>query len=158
DAEMFHRSVDLTRPLARTERILYKSKATGGTLRFAVAATDGHKTIAHGAATAMVVAGETEDADVSLDNGDFPDMGGGGPMVTPASPMSGTLRPIAFRAPEPVTWAVMESGGGTIDAAGNYFSPAAPGSYHVVATATADGTRTATATVTVVPLKLTPIA
>jgi hypothetical protein len=48
-----------------------------------------------------------------------------------------------------VAWSVQESGGGTIDANGNYTAPANPGSYHIVATSHADPTKTSTATVTV---------
>ncbi len=49
-----------------------------------------------------------------------------------------------------VTWSVQEGAtGGTIDAAGNYVAPAAPGAYHVVATSHADTTKSAVAAVTV---------
>jgi hypothetical protein len=47
-----------------------------------------------------------------------------------------------------VTWTVREPSGGTV-AAGRYVAPAAPGTYHVVATAHADAARSAEATVTV---------
>lgn len=161
DAETFHKSVDLGRPLKRTERILYKSKAGGGTLRFDVAASDGTTTIAHGTTTATLVVGKTVAAEVMLGAGAFGDMGtgdGGVLTVSPPTPIIGTMRPLGFTATEPVTWAVMETGGGSIDAEGHYFSPATPGTFHVVATATADAARSATATVSVVPLKLAFIA
>jgi hypothetical protein len=49
-----------------------------------------------------------------------------------------------------VTWAVQEgAAGGAITAAGVYTAPAAPGTYHVVATSRADATRSAVVPVTV---------
>ncbi len=48
-----------------------------------------------------------------------------------------------------VTWSVVESGGGSISAAGVYTAPATPGTYHVVATSVADSRRSATAEVVV---------
>jgi hypothetical protein len=48
-----------------------------------------------------------------------------------------------------VTWAVVEPGGGLVDASGTYTAPSALGVYHVKATASADTTVSATATVTV---------
>lgn len=50
-----------------------------------------------------------------------------------------------------VTWAVQETGGGTVTGTGLYAAPPTPGTYHVVATSTADPTRTATAAITVKP-------
>ena len=47
------------------------------------------------------------------------------------------------------TWSVLESGGGSITAAGAYTAPAAGGTYHVVATSQADPAKSQTATVTV---------
>ncbi|HEY1908960.1 MAG TPA: hypothetical protein VGG91_23155, partial [Myxococcaceae bacterium] len=49
--------------------------------------------------------------------------------------------------PEALTWAVQESGGGTVDVAGNYTTPDAEGTFHVVASSTTDARRKATATV-----------
>jgi plastocyanin len=49
-----------------------------------------------------------------------------------------------------VTWAVVETGGGSIDAAGLYNAPRAAGVYHVVATSAADPSRSARAEITVV--------
>src|SRR5678816_1530813 len=49
--------------------------------------------------------------------------------------------------PEALTWAVQESAGGTVDAAGNYTTPDAEGTFHVVAASTTDARRRATATV-----------
>jgi hypothetical protein len=48
-----------------------------------------------------------------------------------------------------VAWELGEAGGGTIDAAGNYVAPTAPGVYHVVARSLAEPSVSATATVTV---------
>lgn len=48
-----------------------------------------------------------------------------------------------------VTWSVVETGGGTVDASGNYTAPAVAGTYHVEATSVADPSRAATAAVTV---------
>ncbi|HLM48288.1 MAG TPA: hypothetical protein VK458_30775, partial [Myxococcaceae bacterium] len=48
-----------------------------------------------------------------------------------------------------VTWSVVESGGGSISAAGVYTAPATAGTYHVVATSVADSRRSATAEVVV---------
>ena len=53
--------------------------------------------------------------------------------------------------PGGVTWAAIESTGGTIDARGNYHPPQTPGSYHAVATSTAYPTKSATAAVNEVP-------
>lgn len=50
-----------------------------------------------------------------------------------------------------VTWSVVESGGGTVDASGRYTAPAAAGTYHVEAQSVADPTQLATAAVTVQP-------
>lgn len=52
--------------------------------------------------------------------------------------------------PSGATWAVEESGGGTIDAGGIYTAPATPGVYHVVGAAQADATKKGRATVNVV--------
>lgn len=48
-----------------------------------------------------------------------------------------------------VTWAVQESDGGTIDAAGNYTAPMKSGSFHVVATSQADTSKSANVGVSV---------
>jgi hypothetical protein len=48
-----------------------------------------------------------------------------------------------------VTWTVQEAAGGTIDSAGNYTAPSAPGVFHVVATSSATPSVSGTATVTV---------
>jgi hypothetical protein len=50
-----------------------------------------------------------------------------------------------------VTWSVQESGGGTVNSAGRYTAPGAPGTFHVVATSAADPSKSAIATVTVIP-------
>ncbi len=50
---------------------------------------------------------------------------------------------------EPLAWSVQESGGGTVDAAGNYMTPEAEGTFHVVAASTVDARRKATVTVDV---------
>jgi hypothetical protein len=55
-----------------------------------------------------------------------------------------------------VTWSVQESGGGTVDALGNYIAPATAGTYHVVATSVADITKSDAATVTVGTFTLIP--
>jgi hypothetical protein len=58
-----------------------------------------------------------------------------------------------------VTWSVMEGpAGGTVDGSGQYVAPAAPGTFHVVATSRADPTISSTAIVTVVaPTAITVI-
>ncbi len=48
-----------------------------------------------------------------------------------------------------VTWSVVETTGGSIDASGLYTAPGAAGTFHVRATSAADTTKQATATVTV---------
>lgn len=48
-----------------------------------------------------------------------------------------------------VTWSIAEVDGGTVDGSGHYTAPAAPGTFHVVATSAADTSRSATATVNV---------
>ncbi|WP_211229103.1 carboxypeptidase-like regulatory domain-containing protein, partial [Geothrix fermentans] len=48
-----------------------------------------------------------------------------------------------------VTWAIRETGGGSIDVNGQYTAPATAGTYHIVATSQADSTKSATATVVV---------
>src|SRR5262245_28825539 len=50
---------------------------------------------------------------------------------------------------EPLAWSVQESGGGTVDAAGNYMTPNAEGTFHVVAASTVDARRKASVTVDV---------
>ena len=50
-----------------------------------------------------------------------------------------------------VSWAVTESGGGSVDASGHYAAPQSEGTYHVVATSVAAPSVSATATVTVTP-------
>ena len=49
----------------------------------------------------------------------------------------------------PVTWSVVEAGGGTVLSTGAYTAPTTAGTYHVRATSVADATRTADASVTV---------
>ena len=46
-------------------------------------------------------------------------------------------------------WSVQESGGGSVDAAGNYMTPDAEGTFHVVAASTADARKKATVSVEV---------
>jgi len=48
-----------------------------------------------------------------------------------------------------VTWAVPETGGGTIDAGGYYTAPSSAGSFHVVAASVVDPSRRGTAVVSV---------
>jgi hypothetical protein len=48
-----------------------------------------------------------------------------------------------------VTWAVAESGGGTVISTGLYTAPLTAGTYHVRAKSVADATKTAEAAVTV---------
>ncbi|WP_309894817.1 hypothetical protein [Archangium sp.] len=48
-----------------------------------------------------------------------------------------------------VTWSVVESGGGTVDAQGNYTAPNTPGTYQLKATSMVDPSRSAIALVTV---------
>ncbi|HJW72529.1 MAG TPA: hypothetical protein VJ486_06695, partial [Geothrix sp.] len=93
--------------------------------------------------------------------------GGGGGASTPPPSASVTITPstatvtasttrqfaatVANASPQTVTWSVQEgTAGGTIDSNGLYTAPAAPGTYHVVATSTAVSTAAMTATITVV--------
>ncbi len=55
-----------------------------------------------------------------------------------------------------VTWSVQETGGGTVDSAGNYTAPAIVGTYHVSATSVADTSKRDTATVFVATFTLVP--
>ncbi|MBS1767176.1 MAG: hypothetical protein JST05_07230 [Acidobacteria bacterium] len=60
--------------------------------------------------------------------------------------------------PFPVTWSVVEPGGGTVTAGGVYTAPSSPGTYHVVATSATDSSETAVATVAVsssAPIQIT---
>lgn len=50
-----------------------------------------------------------------------------------------------------VTWKVTESGGGKIDGAGKFTAPAAPGTFHVVASSIPEPAKSDTSTVTVTP-------
>src|SRR5262245_35637681 len=49
--------------------------------------------------------------------------------------------------PDALAWAVQESGGGTVDGAGNYTTPDTEGTFHVVAASKSDARRKATATI-----------
>jgi len=57
-----------------------------------------------------------------------------------------------------VTWTVVETGGGAVDANGVYTAPATTGTYHVKATSVADTSKSSQATVTVKPAVLVTIA
>lgn len=59
--------------------------------------------------------------------------------------VSGTVIP----QPNTVSWSVVETGGGTIDASGRYTAPSTEGVFHIQATSVADISRRGTATVTV---------
>lgn len=66
--------------------------------------------------------------------------------------------PAAAQAPA-VTWSVQEgNGGGTVDATGKYIAPAAPGTFHVVATSVDDASKSGVATVTVSLPTISPAA
>jgi hypothetical protein len=78
--------------------------------------------------------------------------------ILPASAGVATLASVAFSAAVTgtadtrVAWSIEEGApGGSVSAAGLYTAPAAPGTYHVVATALADATRKAAAPVAVSP-------
>ena len=49
--------------------------------------------------------------------------------------------------PDALAWRVQESGGGTVDGAGNYTTPTTEGTFHVVASSKSDARRQATATI-----------
>ena len=77
--------------------------------------------------------------------------------IEPPSAIVGASGAVAFAAAvrgcgddAPVAWSVQEAGGGTVTAAGAYTAPAAPGTYHVVATVQGDASVRATAAVLVV--------
>jgi hypothetical protein len=86
--------------------------------------------------------------------------GGQAPMsvAVSVSPAQASVQPqngVAFTATVTgapvtnVTWSVLETGGGTVDAGGYYSAPSSPGTFHVVATSVADASRKATAVVSV---------
>jgi len=56
---------------------------------------------------------------------------------------------ITGSANQAVSWSVQEAQGGTVNVAGVYTAPGAPGTYHVIATSQADPTQSASAIVTV---------
>ena len=66
----------------------------------------------------------------------------------------------ATGASEAFTWSVEESGGGTVDAAGNYTAPRTEGTFHVVVASTADVRQKATVTIWVkwrgIRVRITP--
>ncbi|WP_041453675.1 hypothetical protein [Anaeromyxobacter dehalogenans] len=86
---------------------------------------------------------------------DGPDAQLPGVTVTPAAVEVAPGEPVGFAATVTgsanvaVTWAVQETGGGTIDGSGNYTAPASTGTFHVVATSAADPSKSGSATVTV---------
>jgi len=79
------------------------------------------------------------------------------PVLDPAAATVSITRRFDFKSSEPVTFSVEEAAGGTIDSTGRYTAPAAPGTFHVVATRASDHV-SARAAVTVVPLQLASIA
>jgi peptidoglycan/xylan/chitin deacetylase (PgdA/CDA1 family) len=116
----------------------YTAPAAAGTFHVvATLATDASKT---GSATVTVTAAPVVTVAVSP------------PSATMAAGASRTFTcTVTGSADTACTFAVLEAGGGTIGAAtGLYQAPAAPGTYHVVATSHADPTRAAQAAVTVV--------
>jgi hypothetical protein len=70
-------------------------------------------------------------------------------VVMPAAATVTIGRKQQFTASSSVTWAVMESGGGTVSASGLYSAPTAAGVYHLLATSAADSSQTAAATINV---------
>ena len=123
----------------------------------AIARDDGGNALAQGEGSGPISAGQTAtipihiglaDGDGDGGAGDLGD-GGGALGVTPAAVTVTVGRKQPFAASAAVTWSVMESSGGTIDAAGVFTAPTTPGTYHVVATSSADASLTASATVTV---------
>ena len=76
-------------------------------------------------------------------------------LVSPPTASTRVGKTVSFVAHDPsgqatpVVWSVEETGGGTVDASGQYSAPTTPGTYHVVATSTVDATRAGSATVTV---------
>ena len=71
--------------------------------------------------------------------------------IQPASYLVPVGRSMTFVSAGATAWNVTETGGGTVDAAGVYTAPLAPGTYHLVAS---DGIASATATVTVADFQL----
>ena len=123
----------------------------------AIARDDGGNALAQGEGSGPISAGQTAtipihiglaDGDGGGGAGDLGD-GGGALGVTPAAVTVTVGRKQPFAASAPVTWSVMESSGGSVDAGGVYSAPTTPGTYHVVATSSADASLTASATVTV---------
>jgi hypothetical protein len=104
------------------------------------------------------------DDNIVLDGGNdssMPDGGGDGSgtlTLDKTTAKLAILHATTFTPSQPATWAVQETGGGTVDANGKYVSPVTPGVYHVIATSKADAKVTATATITVVDLQLQVVA
>ena len=80
------------------------------------------------------------------------------PTVTPAPASVPRLGAQDFTASAPVTWSVVETGGGSIDAAGHYTAPAFIGTYHVQAALVDDPNVTVLVAVSVVYSQIQVIA
>jgi lysophospholipase L1-like esterase len=104
---------------------------------------------------ALALVGLASGCGAAVAGGDVPAAQGVDVAVQPASARVQTAGNVAFAAAvtgsvdTSVTWSVLESGGGTIDATGRYVAPAAAGAYHVVATSKADPTKSGQAAVSV---------
>ncbi|HYS11311.1 MAG TPA: hypothetical protein VEP66_21420 [Myxococcales bacterium] len=71
-------------------------------------------------------------------------------VVTGGSlPFTATVSGTSGNQSTAVTWSVQESGGGSINASGQYTAPGSTGTYHVIATSVADTSKKDTATVSV---------
>ncbi len=77
---------------------------------------------------------------------------GGGIAVEPAAiTLPAGTDQFFVATPAATTWAVVEPGGGSIDATGRYQAPDVPGTYHVTAS---DGVHTTTGSITVIQMSL----
>jgi len=90
------------------------------------------------------------------------DMGGDGGVgaltIAPTTASLGFGQTQTFTANKPVTWNVVETGGGQIDGGGTYTAPSTPGTFHVHAATSDAPVQEATATVTVADRALALVA
>ena len=156
-------------PSGRPEHLIYRPNAKMGTIMFTATARDASGTdLALGQGSVELRSGATTTLTITL--GDMlpppPDFGAvpadmmvpNAPVVTPPTATVPRLGTQDFTASAPVTWSVLESGGGSVDAAGHYTAPGLVGTYHVRASLVDDPNVTATVAVTVTFSKIDVIA
>lgn len=156
-------------PSGRPEHLIYRPNAKSGTIMFTATARDAAgNDVALGQGTAELHSGATTTLTITL--GDMlpppPDFGfvppdmmtPNPPVVTPSTMTVPRLGSQAFTSSAPVTWSVVETGGGSIDATGHYTAPGLVGTYHVRAALVDDPNVTATVSVTVVFAQIAVLA